>query len=113
MEPHFGWLEKKSGGKEEQEASKKKSMGQRRGKWDKRYFVVVPAGDNKGQMMYFKDDSDWQKYAKHRICPLPFATPRAVARSAGTTCLPFAMPWCPHRALLSTRASAEASSLRA
>jgi hypothetical protein len=36
-------------------------MGQRRGKWDRRYFVVLLAGDNKGQMMYYKDSADWQK----------------------------------------------------
>ena len=77
MEPHFGWLEKKSGGKEEQEASKKKSVGQRRGKWDRRYFVVIPAGDSKGQMMYFKGDADWQKCVGRHP---PSAAPRCRLR---------------------------------
>ena len=63
LEPCTGWLEKKTGGKEEQEASKKKSIGQMRKKWDRRYCVILPSGATGagGQMMYFKADQDWQK----------------------------------------------------
>ena len=91
MEPHFGWLEKKSGGKEEQEASKKKSVGQRRGKWDRRYFVVIPAGDNKGQMMYFKGDADWQKYGANRLscaCLVRHTRAPALRHAAGPAAAP-------------------------
>jgi hypothetical protein len=67
MDVHTGWLHKKSGGKEGQEASKKKSLGQVRNKWDRRYFVIIPSGAGEGHggtMMYFKSDADWDSRSK-------------------------------------------------
>ena len=61
---HCGWLQKKSGGKAEQEASKKKSFGQVRNKWDRRFMVLLPSVQPDGTvaggiLMYFKHESDW------------------------------------------------------
>ena len=84
---HSGWLHKKSGGKAEQEvrtdvallpmdsevvflslfclrrapqASLSKSLGQRRNKWDRRYFVILPSA-NGGYMRYYKQEEDFDK----------------------------------------------------